>query len=332
MATNFGLIDYAQNNKNIPVVTYGIPKGATPEKPEGVNIKLNSYNGGSLTQVVTTQPTINRTAKGNVENTNINYFYIFCRSGYIAQREDAYDVRYKLIQKTSDNNYYKIELLTNNLLGPKSDSYRWGYYEDFWSSNHYRDAVIYPYYSCFKVTFKEVDVKEFYRTTTLKIPVLIFTKAGAVYEGYADENGSGDSSTDDGKSYRTFPGEPYTDLAYAKFHIVSLPGDGTVKTNTFNNWYFDSPSFIMNPYLQDYANIKKSVVCKELVKGAFYHWCQTAGASVVKDNEHLKSETAGYICDNLPLSYNNPVINSRYWTEDFVSLKEILYNSDSYFY
>ena len=328
MATNFGLIDYAQANKNIPVVTYGIPKGATPEKPEGVNIKLNRYNGGSLTQVVTTQPTINRTAKGNVENTNINYFYIFCRSGYIAQRENAYDVRYKLIQKTSDNNYYKIELLTNNLLGPETDSYRWGYYEDFFGSNHYKNVFISPYYSCFKVTFKEVDVKEFYRTTTLKIPVLIFTKAGAVYEGYDDENGSGDSSTDDGKSYRTFPGEPYTDLAYAKFNIVILPGDGKVKTNTINNWYFDSPSFIMNPYLQDYANIKKSVVCKELVKGAFYHWCQTAGASVTKANEHLKSETAGYICDNLPLSYNNPVIDSRYWTEDFVSLKEILYKKN----
>ena len=77
MANNFGYIDFSQANMDIPVVTYGIPKGATEEKPEGVNINLNDYKGGNITQIVTTQPTINRTAKGNIENTNINYFYIF---------------------------------------------------------------------------------------------------------------------------------------------------------------------------------------------------------------------------------------------------------------
>ena len=43
MANNFGYIDFSQANMDIPVVTYGIPKGATEEKPEGVNINLNDF-------------------------------------------------------------------------------------------------------------------------------------------------------------------------------------------------------------------------------------------------------------------------------------------------
>lgn len=317
MANNFGYIDFSQANMDIPVVTYGIPKGATEEKPEGVNINLNDYKGGNITQIVTTQPTINRTAKGNIENTNINYFYIFCRYGYFAHREDNTDIDYRLKQEIKENNYYKIEKIADELTGPLSqEKYRWGFYEDIVASNHYRYTFVYPKYKCYKVTFKEVDVKDFYRTTTLKIPVLIITKAGTPNYGWSEGDPYVYVENDVGKLMQ-WKGVPYTEKTFANFNIVILPGDGKVKTKTINNWYFDSPSFIMNPSLQSYANIKNSVVCKELVKEA----------SRNRDNEHLKSETAGYICDNLPLSYNNPIINSRYWTEDFVSLKNILYKN-----